>query len=237
MQIPNAAIVTLYWAIAGSVGVNVLGASHSGSVVFDQTLAEALGASIKAAFTTHLSPHMPAVSALARVGVRSLSSPNLATWRDTGGLVSGVAVGDALPSQTAQCITLRTARSGKSYRGRTYLGGWGESVSDLNGHQLAAAGAAGVSFMTAVQAALTARNLTLAVLSRPAYEQIVERTTIVPGSDNVVDRISHSTPKAGSFQNVTAVESRTAVWETMRTRANSRGDVLALLNTVAGNTF
>lgn len=230
LQIPNAAQITLLWTIAGQLAENVLGASHTGSVVFDQSLADALGASIKTAFTTHLSALFPANCALARVAVRSLSSPALPMWLDTGALAGGVAVADALPPSTALCITLRTARSGKSYRGRTYLSGFSETANDATGITSQAAIDAAIAFMQAVSTALTSRNLTLAVLSRPAYEQRLEETTIIPGSANIVRLLSHTTPKAGSFQNVTAIESRTQGWESQRRRANTRGVPPGLLN-------
>jgi hypothetical protein len=223
LQIPNAAQLTLFWICAGQLAENVLGCSHTGGVVFDQALAEALGSSIKAAFQTNLGSHFPAVVALARVGIRSLSSPNLPIWRDSGALSSGTAVGDCLPPNVAQCVTLRTARSGKSYRGRTFLSGFAESDSDTNGHQSSASSAAGVAFINAVNTALQARSLRLAVLSRPAYEQTLVETTIIPGSDNIVRLLSHSTPKAGSFENVTVVESRNLLWESQRRRNNGVG--------------
>lgn len=221
--IPNAAQLSLFWSLAGQLGINVIGASQTGGVVFNQALAEALGSAIKAAFTTNLSIHMPAASRLVRVGIRSLSSPNLPIFRDTGAIVSGAAAGDPMPMQISQCITFRTARSGKSYRGRTYLSGWGELVNDVNGLQSTTSATAGVAFMQAVSNALTAQQLTMAVLSRPAYESNLVRTTIVPGGENIVDTISHVTPKAGSFQNIVAIESRNAIWETQRRRMNLRG--------------
>lgn len=235
LLIPNAAQVTLFFALPFNAALNVIGASHSGGVVFDQSLADALGASIKAAFTTHLAPHMTNNTQLARVGVRSLSSPALPMFRDTGAVVAGTAPGDALPAHIAQCITLRTARSGKSYRGRIYLGGWAESVNDVNGRQSSVASTAGVAFVQAVRDALVARNMVMAVLSKPAYEQLLEETTIIPGSDNVVRLVSHTTPKAGSFQNVTSHESITATWETQRRRSNQRTPSPGLLNPVASS--
>ena len=233
LQIPNAAQVTLLWSVSGNLAENVLGASHTGGVVFNQALAESLGAAIKAAFTSNLSSRMTANSTLARVGVRSLSSPNLPMFRDTGATVTGVAVGDALPPYVAECITLRTSRSGKSYRGRTYLSGWAESENDPNGRQSAASATAGVAFVQAISAAMTAAGLTLAVLSRPAYEQILQETTIIPGGTNIVRTLSHTTPKAGTFTNVSALESRATSWETQTRRVNGRGAIPSLAGSVA----
>lgn len=223
----------LLWSINAQLAVNVIGASHTGSITFNQALADALGSAIKSAYTTNIASMQTANASLVRVGVRSLSSPNLQEWRDAGAPVSGTAVGDPLPAEVALCITLRTANSGKSFRGRTYLPGFAESQNDVNGLISSATSAAAVAFMTAIRNAFTASGLTMAVLSRPAYEQIVERTTLIPGQESVVDRLSHSTAKSGGFTNVTSLESRTARWEAQRRRENGRGGLPALLNPVA----
>jgi hypothetical protein len=237
LQIANAAQLRLLWSVNSALAINVLGASHTGSVVFNQALADTLGAAIKAAFVTNLAPLCTASVALARVGIRSLSSPHLTEFRDTGALALGTAVGDSLPAGVALCITLRTAESGKIARGRCYLPGFAESQNDSLGTTSAATATAAVAFVTAVRSALTASNLTLAVLSRPAYEQRLERTTLVPGQPDVVDLLSHTTPKSGSFRNVTSVESRNNRWEFQRRRDNGRGVAPTLLEPVAIHHF
>jgi hypothetical protein len=237
LQIPNAAQLRLLWTVNAQLCVNVIGASHTGSVVFDQALANALGSAIKAAYTTNLGTLQTINSSLVRVGIRSLSSPHLQEWRDTGAAVSGSATGDPLPANTALCITTRTAQSGKSARGRIFLPGFSEGQNDANGIMLNACATAAVAFVTAVRNALTASGLTMAVLSRPSYEQLLERTTIIPGSDNVVDLLSHTTPKPGGFLNVTSVESRNLQWETQRRRVNGRGGSVALFDPVAVQHF
>lgn len=237
LQIPNAAQLRLLWSINGQLAINVLGASHVGTVTFNQALADALGSSIKAAYTANLAPHQAAAASLVFVGIRSLSSPNLQEWRDTGAAAGGTAVGDPLPAEVALCITLRTGQSGKSFRGRCFLPGFAESTNDTNGLISTAASTAAVAFITAVRSSLTANNLTMAVLTRPAYEQIVERTTLVPGQEPIVDRISHQTAKAGAFTNVTSVESRTPRWEAQRRRENGRGGGISLFRPVAHSNF
>lgn len=59
----------------------------------------------------------PAVAGSMPFRVRRLGLPNLST----GAAVPGVDAGDAYPPQTAWVVTLRTARAGRSYRGRVYL--------------------------------------------------------------------------------------------------------------------
>jgi len=45
---------------------------------------------------------------------------------------TGVVTGDALPGNVAACITHRTGQAGRSFRGRTYIGGLAESQVTLN---------------------------------------------------------------------------------------------------------
>lgn len=230
LVIGNAAQVRLLWSLNGNLGVNVLGASHTGSVVFNQGLADTLGAAIKAAYNSHLSAVQNGATSLVRVGIRSLSSANLQEWLDQGAPVGGAGAGDPLPANVSLCLTLRTGQSGKSFRGRAFLGGWSEANNNSSGVADTPVVTAALAFMQAVRDALTASGLTLAVLTRPQYEQIVERTTIVPGEENQVDRISHQTAKPGRFTNITSVESRSNTWETQRRRVNGRGAVPAMFD-------
>lgn len=231
--VANAAYLRLFWALANQGAINTIGASHTGGVTFNQALADQLGVAIKGAFTTHLGAHANANMVLVRVGIRSLSAANLQEWRDTGAAAAGAAVGDSLPVQTALCITGRTDQAGKSFRSRTYLGGFMEADSDVNGRATVALVNSCLAFMQAVRDALTAGGLTMAVISRPAFEQIIEKRTLVPGQADVVERISHSTAKAGGFRNINSLESRNTTFETQRRRNNLRGGVPTLLDPVA----
>lgn len=44
----------------------------------------------------------------------------------------GIVTGDSLPGNVAACITHRTGRAGRSFRGRTFIGGLAESSTLLN---------------------------------------------------------------------------------------------------------
>lgn len=233
LQIPNAAQLRLLWNINSALAVNVIGASHAGTVVFNQALAEALGSAIKAAFTTHLAARCSTACQLVRVGIRSLSSPNLQEWRDTGAAVAGSAVGDPLPGSVACCVTVRTGRSGKSYRGRVFLPGWSEAENLATGASATGTGTAAVAFMQAVNSALQTQNLSAAVLTRPAYASEVSRTTHLADGTDEVEVLSRVTAKPGGFTNATSFESRTLAWESQRRRINGRGIPPALVDYVA----
>lgn len=230
--LPGAAWVKLYWNLSGALGINVLGMRVTGSPVFDQALANSVGADIKTAYSTHLGAHMAPSGGLTRVGIRDWRTPNQPEYRDTGAGVVGSAptATDMLPPQVALCVTFRTALTGKSQTGRSYIGGWAEGDNTSAGVQLDIAGQAAIAFFGAVQTALVGRGLTMAVISRPAEEFTIVKTTFHSNGTTTSDTLSHNKQKSGAINDVEAFESRSTQWETQRRRANGRGQVASFIS-------
>lgn len=196
--IPNTVMVRLLWQTATHRPVNVLGALKTGTVTVNQALTNTVGTAIKSAFTS--SGHAAVVGtgvSLLNVGLRDLSQANLAEFVDSGAAVPGTATGDLLPPQLALVSTLRTALAGKSYRGRVYLMGYTETSSDANGQASVAARTAATTFLNAINTALQASAMQLAVMSRP----------------------NAATGKVGFSTAVTTVQMRDAIFDTQRRRA------------------
>lgn len=80
--------------------------------------------------------------------------------------ITGVDTNDALPTQTQAVVTLKTAFSGRRYRGRTFVGGWGSANTDTNGDMLPAVPTFLVAEFTAWNNALVADGHEPVVLSR-----------------------------------------------------------------------
>lgn len=235
--IANCVQVRLLWTFAGRGGVNVLHAQAAAGVVVNQALADTLGSAIKSAFTTNLAPRMSQNSALVRVGVRDIRVANAAEFLDTGGLVAGTNVGEPLPPQTALCVTLRTAQAGKSFRGRTYLGGFTEADNDVNGISSTAVSTAAIAFLNAVKTAMTSSQLTWAVASRPAEGYVVVKTTTHTDGTTSTKTLTTVKPKAGGAAAITSIQSRDASWETQRRRTNNRGAAPTTFDAVATLVF
>lgn len=199
LVVANAAQLRLIWALSGQLyALNVLGVVNSGAVAITQALANTLGTAIKAALTS--SGHGATVSnvvGLASVGIRDIRSANTAEFLDTGAATMGTNVSDLLPPQTALVVTLRTAQAGRSFRGRVYLPGFGESANSTTGTITSTTFC--VDFVAAIQAALVSSSLNLGVLSRP--------------------REAPLSPSAGFVTPVTSIVARDAVWDTQRRRA------------------
>jgi hypothetical protein len=223
LVVPNAVQVRLLGLVGGQLAVNVLHAQKSGGLVITQTLTNTVGAAIKSAWTSRFGTLVTASGALVRVGLKDLTAANQTEFLDTGASVGGTAVGDTLPGQVAACVTLRTANSGKSARGRAYFGGFSETENVAGAVMSAAVAAAIVAFMQDVQSALTASTMTLGVLSRPAYAYVIEKTWTLPAGSTQTDTIGRGTARPGAILPVTLIQSRDTKWESQRRRSNGRG--------------
>lgn len=223
LVVTNAVQVRLLGTVAAQGSVNVLHARKGAGLVISQALANTVGAAIKAAWTTRFSTLCGSNTSLVRIGLRDLTAANQPEFLDTGGAVGGVTAGDPLPAQVAACVTLRTQFSGKSNRGRVYIGGFNETENIGAGAMSTAVAAAVVAFVGDVQAALTASTMTLAILSRPAYAFVDTRSWTLPNGTTQVDTIGRGNARPGAIEPVTIIQSRNTAWETQRRRNNGRG--------------
>lgn len=197
--VAGAAQGRLIWSLNGQLyALNVIGVVNSGGVAITQALTNTIGTAIKSVFTSSaFDTNVHSTVSLANFGLRDIRTANQPEYVDTGAAVAGTGVGDLLPLQVALCITLRTALSGASYRGRMYLCGFNEANNTaagvLNGTT------ASLAFVAGIKSSLQASALDLGVLSRPA---------------------PLATPaRAGHITTVTAIVARDAVWDTQRRRA------------------
>lgn len=221
--IANCVQVRLLWVVGGQLAVNVLNSSAASGVVVNQALADTLGSAIKTTWTTNLAPRMVAGTSLVRVAVRDMRVPNSTEFLDGGAAVVGTGVGDALPPNVAACITFRTAQSGKSFRGRAYIGGFSEAENTVGGLISTAASTGALNFFNGVKNNMTASNLTFAVASRPSEKVVVTRTTFHNDGTTSTKTLSTTTAKSGGVSAIIGLQSRDANWETQRRRSNGRG--------------
>lgn len=233
MAIPFGAELKLYWSLQGQLAINVIGLAVPGSPVFGQALIDTIGAGVKSAFTANLALHFATSSSLVRVGIRDLRGDNTIEYRDSAAAVAGTAVGDAMPASVSMVITHRTAGSGKSFRGRTYLSGWGETANAATGTAVPAASTAAVAFINAVGTAVSSSGFNLAVLTRPQEDTVITRTVNHSDGTTEVTILSHQTAKPGAKHDVLFVEARNAAWESQRRRINGRGALPASLDSIA----
>jgi len=233
LVVANCVQVRIAYTQSDEVCFNVLNFIASGAVVVGQTLADAIGTDIRAAFTAEWAPKCGPNFALHRTGVRDLRAANLPEFQDSGTPVTGSAIYQNNTHASAVCVTLRTDKAGKSFRGRVYLPGADANENTSAGEQTAALGLAAAAFVNSIATKLQPRNLNLGVLSRPSDEVIITETTNHTGGGTATRVLSHQTAKVGEINAVRLVEARNNRWEYQRRRDNGRGLGVSSLRSVA----
>lgn len=173
--IPQGVSVRLIWTLAGTdTAVNVLGAKNASSLAITQTLTNTIGAAIKSALgTAGLRTLLSTNVGLRAVGLRDVNVANLPEFLDSGAGTNGLSASDLLPGNVCYCVTIRTSKAGKRYRGRYYQWGITESDNTSLGVPSSTSITACVAFVNAIGAVLSANGLAPAVLSRAANDATV----------------------------------------------------------------
>lgn len=173
-HLSNGVQVRLVWSLPGGrTAYNVLHGTVAGGFIASAAISEAIFTAIKgAAGWTSWKANVNSTYALAGVDLRDLRSPNLPIVASTSAASAGTGAGVALPPGDALCVTLRTGFAGRSYRGRVYLPGLDSTALAAGGVAAAGTVTNASAFVTAVQTALTASSITLAIgqFQRDAYD-------------------------------------------------------------------
>jgi hypothetical protein len=177
LVIPSGAQMTLQWSRGAHRMYNVLGLFANAGFVIDQNTATALATVVSSAFTAAaVGPHVDVNTILSQVGVRDLRTANQAEYVAAPSGCLGAGLVEATAASIALCVTLRTAKAGKRYRGRVYLPFNTESSFDGETSSFTTpAGTAGSGFIGNIKTGLVtapgiAGSLQLAVLSRGGDE-------------------------------------------------------------------
>ncbi len=205
LVLASAVVVRIGWSFNGVLGFNVLGGSVGGGFANSQAHANALATAIAVSLTSSgLKALLATTTELLTVGIRDVRTANEVEYSGDAGPVVGTGSGDPLPNELAAVVTLRTAKAGKSFRGRSYFSGAIVAESDASGHIVAGFNTAIVAFMTAVQANMGTEGITLCVLSRPRYANLLPPLDIQTYGGNL-------TP-------VTSITARDTQWDSQRRR-------------------
>ena len=206
--IPNCIQIRLVWTLAnGRTVYNVLHGSVAGGFTATSAVAEAIFAAIKAsaAWTASRADINTGVSLIA-VDLRDLRTANQPIVASTGAASAGTGAGGALPPGDAVCVTLRTALVGRGARGRVYLPGFDTAAMAAGGVVAAATVTRCTALVTAIQTALTASAVTMAI-ANPARQ-------VYTGSTGAV----HAA-RAATVLPVTSIVTRNNIFDHQRRRA------------------
>jgi len=207
--IPSCAQIVLYWGLSnGVVAHNVLYGRYAGAFAGTPAQATAiLTAMTSGATWTALAAFLAPTVALAGLHIRDVNTPDQAIiLNGTPRSSPGTSAGTALPDEVAAVITMLTAKTGPSNRGRAYIPGWANNASGTGG--VIAAGA-----VTALGNWATS-NL-LGALSANGYVPVIGQKARVAYTG--VTGTLHPARPAGSTT-ITSAVVKDNHWDTQRKR-------------------
>lgn len=190
LVISNAAVLKLRWSGPSRTWLNVIGLIGNPALpTIDQALANAMHAGIAgAAGFQSLISLLASTVIFEGITLKNISVANQAEFVSVGTPLGGAGALEVLPLSNAAVVTVRTALSGKSFRGRTYFSGFDEGQNDATGRQAAAVNVAVVAAMTSIDSIAAGHTMRLAVLSRPQAARTIPARDIFfrPGTATVV---------------------------------------------------
>lgn len=165
----NTIQVRLVWSSMGTpYAVNVLNCINQNVLTdVNQSAADNVAGELKTRFLaqTAFRAYLQSGFTLSQVGLRDMNSANNPEYATAVTGAAGTSTDAWLPGQITLCATLRTAKAGRSYRGRYYQSGFAHNASSgfvaQSGVQAAMLG-----WLNALDAGLDAQGLTLGVGSR-----------------------------------------------------------------------
>lgn len=127
IPVPDALEVVAQYSIGSIIMQNVFGYAYSSAL--DQTKTDAIGTVLSAAYGELLGAQKTTVT-YDSVTVTELATETGAQFiATTFGSGAGTDTAELLPFQTAALISWQTSTRGRSFRGRTYIGGFCEDQS------------------------------------------------------------------------------------------------------------
>jgi hypothetical protein len=165
--IPNAVEVKLHWSRNGNSFSNVLHGSYTGTPALSSTFAESLFSGFKSGLTSSaFNAELSTDTSFDAVEVKDLRSANMAGFLSTGPAVTGTDATGDLADSLAIVVTLKTAQSGRGFRGRVYLGGLGAIAQGSSRDSTAQAGAAAAAFVSAIMGTMQTNSVPMVVAQR-----------------------------------------------------------------------
>lgn len=206
--VPSCTQVVITWNLTnGRQGKNVMYGRYSGAFSLTPANATSFMTTLTTgANWTALAAHLASTASLASVSFRDVNTPNNGYVTSTGSAAPGTSSGTAVPDEVAAVITLRTAKTGQSNRGRIYVPGWATTALAAGGVMAAAAVTALTNWANGPLAAAFGPIGLVHVLGQPARQAYTGAT----GTDHPA--------RAATSTAVTGYVIRDNHWDSMRRR-------------------
>jgi hypothetical protein len=165
--IPNCVQVELLWNNASRNWKNVLHGIYSGTRPIPAALAETLFTAFKAQFTSSaVGTGIDTGTHFAAVQLKDLNQAYSPYVASTSASVPGTDATGPLPLNDALVVTLLTAQTGQSHRGRVYLGGLGMDARATSIAPSPAFSSAALAFIEGILSAMTANAVPACIANR-----------------------------------------------------------------------
>lgn len=205
--VPQAAQIVFYWGYTdGRAGHNVLYGRYSGGFAGTVAQANAIFAALSTGATwTALAGFFATGTLFQGVSIRDVNSANQALIVSNTLGVPGTSASTAMPAEVAAVGTKRTAKAGRSFRGRLFTGGWATNSIGATDTILTAAVTAYQNWLNLIATAFSAQGYThvLGLQHRVSY-------TSAHG-------VFHP-DRPATTEAVTVMQVRDNHWDTMRLR-------------------
>lgn len=206
LVIPETCQCQMVFAVAGRNTSVVFHYKIPAGTPVNVTLSDAVFTALKSRWNSNLAALCSSSTTFTGVNLRDLRDQGFPLVPSTGASAAGTApTTDTLPRQIAACLTVRTGKAGRKFRGRMYMPGFAEVANDVNNHMTAAAKTALDSFAANFLSSANVSGLAMGVAHRPT---IFDENTGLP-----ID------PGRGFIEVATAVVCRNDVWDNQRRRA------------------
>src|SRR4029450_3032608 len=171
--IPGVMEIRLTWSLTdGKAAFNVLHARYTAGFPGNVAMANALATGIGNAYTADIALHQASTGGFTGVQLRDIGLPDQPLIASTTGGILGTSTGTALPDEMAAVITLRSANTGPSARGRIYIPNWATTALGAGGVIVAGAVTGLGSFGAAIRSQINATpplTMVIALPARAAY--------------------------------------------------------------------
>lgn len=165
--ITNCALVRITWSTSGRTFGNDLHGTWTGAGSPTSALAETLFTSFKSALTSSgWGALLHTDVSITGVAIKDLRTANNAFVQSSSASAPGTGTGTMGPLNAALVVTQRTAKSGKGFSGRSYLGGMDSTTFLTHTTFTAAATTAGAAFLNAIQTAMNSNAIPMGVAQR-----------------------------------------------------------------------
>jgi hypothetical protein len=188
---PNTVRVLVHSSFEGRPQLNVFHAEYVLAGPLSPNISESVWTALKASLTGNgVDAAMSTQFEWTGVGCIDLRGPNFPEITSTSAALVGTNVANALSPQNAVVVTLRTGKSGRSFRGRSYVYGFCVDGMTASGGIATVAEAGALNFVNSVKAAMAGQSLTMAIRSPALPERPSKPGGTLPAKDYSIEPVS-----------------------------------------------